>query len=547
MVRDFGVRSQRTLLLSGITGVLTGGAVAGYDWIVQQELFERVIETPVAVQAALLAVGLLLAAGSLLWIAGGASPATADAYIENFHEPDRVLPLRPVIGRLMAGAATLGSGGSLGFEGPSLYLGAVIGSAIQTRWSRLFTRDDTKVLMVAGAAAGVAAIFKAPATGAVFAMEVPYRDDTARWMLLPSLVGAAMGYLTFVALLGTAPLFEVEGSPPFDLRELGGAVVLGIVCGLGARGFARLIRLSKRLSSLGHPLARIAIASGVLMALLVLSHVLFDDTLSSGSGYRVLDWLGEAEHSIGLIVALLIIRVVATTTTLAAGGVGGLFIPLVVAGALVGDATSTALDDPSSLFPLIGVAAFLGAGYRTPLAGVMFVAEATGRPGFVVPGLIASVAAQLVMGNDSVSAYQSAGRVGHLERRFQLPIAAALTSDVRAVPPDATIQEFYDHHLLLTRKMDVPVLDGNQYLGMISVENLALLPPEEWPTTTVAEALDSDWPTGAPDWRLEQAIRTMDGAGIDTLPVVDGPTFVGVVSTSDIVRLDEILGDREVR
>ena len=75
------------------------------------------------------------------------------------------------------------------------------------------------MLLVAGAAAGVAAIFKAPATGAVFALEVPYQDDFARHMLLPALVGAATGYLTFVAFHGTDPLFPIERTPPFDYRR----------------------------------------------------------------------------------------------------------------------------------------------------------------------------------------------------------------------------------------------------------------------------------------------------------------------------------------
>src|SRR5690606_28416569 len=121
-----------------------------------------------------------------------------DAYIENFHQPDRPLPLGPSLRRLASGAATLGTGGSLGYEGPSLYLGAVIGTQLRRRWPQLVARADDKVLMVAGAAAGVAAIFKAPATGAVFALEVPYRDDTARHMLLPALIAAAAGYLSFV-------------------------------------------------------------------------------------------------------------------------------------------------------------------------------------------------------------------------------------------------------------------------------------------------------------------------------------------------------------
>ena len=535
------LRPQRTLLLSGLTGVVTGAGVAAFEWITATQLFERVVEAPLAVQAGALAVGLLVAFGALAWLAGGASPGTADEYIRNFHQPER-LSMRPVAGRMLAGVATLGSGGSLGFEGPSLYLGAVVGTAIQARWSRLFSRDDSKVLMVAGAAAGVAAIFKAPATGAVFALEVPFRDDTARRALLPALVGSASGYLTYVAILGTEPLFRIDGAPPFDLRELGGAILLGLLCGVGARGFAWVVGAAKRLATRGHPLVRIAGAAGVLVTLLLLSDVLFGESLSTGSGYRVLDWVGE-ERSLWLIVALLAIRTIATGATLSGGGVGGLFIPLVVAGALVGAATSAALGDTSNLFTLIGVAAFLGAGYRTPLAGVVFVAEATGRPGFIVPGLLASVAAQLVMGDVSVSAYQARRRVGHLERRFLLSITTAINADVRTVPSDATLEEF-QQHLLLTRKVDVPVVDGDHYLGMVSVHDLQAANEEDWSVATVADVLNDEWPLGSTEWTLEQAITAMEDADIDVLPVADGDTFVGIVTTSDIVRLDEILGDR---
>ncbi len=93
--------------------------------------------------------------------------------------------------------------------------------------------------------------------------------------------------------------------------------------------------------------------------------------------------------------------------TVAGGGVGGLFVPLVVAGALLGRlAVGVVGGGNTTLFVVIGVAAFLGAGYRVPLAAVMFVAETTGRPGFVVPGLLAAVAAMLVMGRGSVTTYQ---------------------------------------------------------------------------------------------------------------------------------------------
>src|SRR5204863_3380273 len=135
-------------------------------------------------------------------LAHGATPATADEYIRNFHEAGTRLDPRPVPGRMVASVATLGLGGAMGYEGPSIYLGAAIGSGLQRRFSRYFSREDAKVLLVAGAAAGVAAIFKAPVTGLVFALEVPYQEDIARRMLLPAGIAAAVSYVVFVGIAG---------------------------------------------------------------------------------------------------------------------------------------------------------------------------------------------------------------------------------------------------------------------------------------------------------------------------------------------------------
>ena len=535
------LRSQRTLLLSGLTGVVTGAGVAAFEWITATQLFERVVEAPLALQAGALAVGLLVAFGALAWLAGGASPGTADEYIRNFHQPER-LSMRPVAGRMVAGVATLGAGGSLGFEGPSLYLGAVVGTAIQTRWSRLFSRDDSKVLMVAGAAAGVAAIFKAPATGAVFALEVPFRDDTARRALLPALVGSASGYLTYVAILGTEPLFRIDGAPPFDLRELGGAILLGLLCGVGARGFAWVVGTAKRLAARGHPLVRIAGAAGVLVSLLLLSDVLFGESLSTGSGYRILEWVGE-ERSLWLIVALLAIRTVA--------------------------------DGRHPLRwwrrrPLHPSRRRRGARRCRHVGGSrrhvqpLHPHRCRGLPGRRLPhppgrsrlrrrghrsaGLHRSRSVRLGRrpaghGQPSVSAYQARRRVGHLERRFLLSITTAINADVRTVPSDATLEEF-QQHLLLTRKVDVPVVDGDRYLGMVSVHDLQAAGEQDWSVATVGDVVNDRWPVGSTEWTLEQAITAMEDADVDVLPVADGDIFVGIVTTSDIVRLDEILGDR---
>src|SRR5581483_11431250 len=152
--------------------------------------------------------------------------------------------------------------------------------------SRFFSRDDAKALLVAGAAAGVAAIFKAPATGVVFALEVPFQDDIARRMLLPALTAAAVSYIVFASFNGTTPLLPVRGAPPFDLRDLGGAAVLGLICGVGARGFAILLTHAKRIAANLHPVIRVAGSGAALAGLYVASKAIAHEGLTLGPGYR---------------------------------------------------------------------------------------------------------------------------------------------------------------------------------------------------------------------------------------------------------------------
>ena len=123
-------------------------------------------------------------------------------------------------------------------------------------------------------------------------------------------------------------------------------------------------------------------------------------------GYGVVQWALDPRRSVGILLGLLVLRCCASSAAVAGGGVGGLFVPLVVAGALLGRAFGVVVGHDSSLFLVVGIAAFLGAGYRVPLAAIMFVAETTGRPGFIVPGLIAAVVSELAMGSSSVTTHQ---------------------------------------------------------------------------------------------------------------------------------------------
>jgi CIC family chloride channel protein len=400
-------RSREVVLLAALTGALTGLFVRFFEYLVIEVVFEHILEGPLWVGAIAPCVGLVLSAILLRTVGNGASPATSDEYLRAFHDPDYPLRPRAFIGRMAAAITTLGSGGAMGLEGPSMYGGSALGAMIQRRLPSAFRGVDHRTLLVAGAAAGVAAIFKAPVTGAIFALEVPFRNEMARRMLLPALVASASGYLVFVALSNTDPIFafEADRAVSFEFRDLAGAILIGICCAIGARAFSRLIRHAKTI--VYRPVVpRVALAGITLIALFVLSRLLTGESLTIGGGYEVIRWLSE-EHALWLLLAVLVLRCLATATTLAGGGVGGVFVPLVVAGAIVGRAVGDVINplDPT-LYVLLGMAAFLGAGYRVPLAAVVFVAEATGQPGFIVPALFAAVAAELVMGEQSITAFQ---------------------------------------------------------------------------------------------------------------------------------------------
>jgi CIC family chloride channel protein len=404
--RSFAAQTRDIVLPAATVGLVTGLVVAAADVVTIDWLLDPIRELPLGVIAFAPLAGLVLAALILRFLARRASPALADTWLRAFHDRDSDMDVRQAPGGVLASIATIGFGGAMGMEGLAIYAGGAIGTAFQQRLRRFFKPIDAKMLMTAGAAAGVAAIFKAPATGALFALEVPFQDDFARRKLLPALVAAATGYVAFALVHGTEPLFALRGAPELDATNLAGAVLLGIAAGLAARGFAAMLRAAKRAQSA--PLLPRVIAAGLaLAALFAVGRLLTGRSLMLGPGYDCITWALSPSRSIPAVLTLLLLRCLATSVTTAGGGAGGLFIPLVVGGALLGRAVGGILDAlDNTLFLVVGVSAFLGAGYRVPLAAVMFVAETTGKASYVVPALIAAVVADLVMGRDCVTAYQ---------------------------------------------------------------------------------------------------------------------------------------------
>jgi CIC family chloride channel protein len=217
-------------------------------------------------------------------------------------------------------------------------------------------------------------------------------------------------------------------------------------------------------------------------------------------------------------------------------------------GAAIGGALGHAVPGPPSLFSVVGMAAFLGAAYKVPLAGVAFVAETTGAPSYIIPGLLAAAIGYLVSGDLSLSTRQRFRRRLDLDTRLDLLVGEAMSRDWTEVPPAASVQEFASRYVTSARARTLPVAEGGRLLGMIGLDALSQLPAERWPSTPVEAVMRTDPPTTDPGWPLARAVRLMREHGVDRLPVVSDGQLVGMLTTSDILQLEEILetvGDRE--
>jgi CIC family chloride channel protein len=524
--------------LSVAVGVFTGLAVAGVHWLIVDVLWNRLERD--AWWVVVLPLAGLVASTAVLELTRERSTQTTEEYIRVFHEAGARVRLRSVPLRLLASAATIGFGGSMGLEGPSIYVGAAIGDAVERRVRTLVADPDRRVLLVAGAAAGIAAIFKAPVTGVIFALEVPYRDDLARRALIPAIFAAASAYVVFVSIAGTTPLLPVT-AVRLRLVDLGGSIIVGVGCGLGARLFVAvyhaMVAAARRV-----PFALRWIAGGALLAGIgAVCLAVFHRPLALGPGYDAILMAARGRITAGLLVALFAMKVVATSATGASNGAGGLFFPSVLMGATLGGALGHAVPGPPSLFAVVGIAAFLSGSYNVPLAGVAFVAEATGAPGYIVPGLVAAALAYIVSGPPSLSHRQRSRRLLDVGMRLDLAVGDVMSTDWTEVPPTASVREFATRYAVQAKARTMPVADGGRYVGMVSLASAGDVPRAAWDETPVAVLMRTDVPRLAPAQRLRDAVAAMRAADVDRAPVLVDGRLVGTLQTSDVLRIEQIL------
>ena len=520
-----------------LLGVAVGLIVAFLDWITLEVALHALIEGPRWAQIVFPVLGFVAVPALLThW---KINARTSDAYIETYHtgsgaEPDK-LPKKTA-----ANIITIATGGAVGLEGTAVLTGATIGQWIGDRRPDVIGKRNRLVLVVAGAAAGVASLFKAPATGVLFAMESPYRRDLSRHGLVPALFASAAAYLTFVLIIGDERLLDIASEEVSVQQGVLAAVILGFLGGGVARAMSYTFRWAKRVSREVSYRVRLPIAavSTGLSVFLALELVELPATLGPGATMAV-EIVGDSNIAVGAIVALFFLRVIATSSSLAMSGVGGLFIPLVVQGLLLGRAVELLIGAPSTgLYPVIGLAVVLGAGYRTPLAAVMFVAETTGRAEFVIPALIGVAISQALMGDMSVSMGQIGERQGRLERRLDEAASAVMIADLGSLKPDTSLLDVIDKHGDRPVSPAIAVADP-EYKGLLVLHDVAMNILEHGMDATASDSM-RDLPAVHEDAPAMEAARLMNAHDTAAIAVVDKDNIpVGVVSAMSLAGLNE--------
>ena len=331
--------------------------------------------------------------------------------IERYQFKSGFVSLRDTIGRTLASAITIGFGGSAGLEGPSLLLGGGIASFITRRLK--LGQNDVKKLFLCGAAAGFSAIFKAPLTGILFALEIPYKRDVETEVFIPASIASITAYFTSAITLGTETIFP---TPIFLMPTpsiLMHAIFIGILAALVALAFIETLErtntISKRLTS-KFPMLPMTIIAGLILGFIGL---LYPEAL--GLGYDFIHKVAITElgeWTLITLTALLILKIVTTSITLNFGGSGGLFIPSLYVGGTLGliYAQVLSLESPV-LYVILAMAAMVAATSKSLLTSITLVAETMG-PGFIIPTVVSAAVSYFLTGSKSFYKSQLLNKLG---------------------------------------------------------------------------------------------------------------------------------------
>lgn len=503
-------------------------------------------------------------------VAPEAAGGGGDAMIAAFHQHGGETRRRVAWVKPLASILTLGTGGAGGREGPTMQIGASIGSLVGG-WLRV-GRRERRILMVAGVAAGMSAVFRTPLGAALLAVEVLYRDDFEADALIPALLASVVSYSVFISFYGEATLFAHAPKYPFIPAHLPLYALLAMVLALVAVAFLGVMTRVKALAArLPGPVwlrpALGGLALGVFVAPILWS--MGPRLGGAGQGLGLLgggygaaqvaitgaSWLPSGWLGVELLLLLCAAKIVASSLTIGSGGSAGDFAPSLVIGGLVGGAfgraASLLLNDPRidpGAFALVGMGTFYGGIAHVPVSALIMVCELAGSYDLLVPLMLAEGVAFVALRKRSLYHAQVPGQrdspahpartldsLEGIEVRHVMTANRPFVSFSRATPAAEMLQRVAE-----TSWQDVfPVLDAtDKMVGMVNADALRIMAsdPDLVSLAVAADAMQSPVALAVGD-PVRRAFEVLLDNELREVPVLDPEgKIVGFVDEADVGR-----------
>ncbi|MFI1533263.1 chloride channel protein [Streptomyces anandii] len=434
--------------------------------------------------------------------------------------------------KTLASALTIGSGGSVGREGPIVQIGSALGSTLGRVTKG--TEGRVKLLVACGAAGGIAATFNAPLAGVFFAMELilgTFSAEAFGATVLASVTASIIGRATF----GDAPFLDLPHFHVDHLTQYGLFALLGVVAAVVGVGFARVLYLIEDACDWlwrGPEWLRPAIG-GVALGLVLLAL-----PEMYGVGYPVLQKATVGGYAIGFLLLLLVGKMLATSLTIGIGGSGGVFAPSLFIGAMLGSAYGIGVHHllPGTAgavgaYALIGMGATFAGGARAPITAVVILFELTGEYSIILPLMLAVVlatATSRLLFRDTIYTFKLRRR--GIDLAGPAPGARIGAQHVGAVmeplpcpmPASTTLTDAADL-LSLSGHGALPAVDGTgKYVGVVTAQAVAeaLAEQADAAPSTVQQLAEPPTPVTA-EQPLAQALHILLSARGTGVPVFD--------------------------
>lgn len=471
-----------------------------------------------------------------------------------------IIPPFAMYASIITSAFTVGFGGSVGLEGPTVATGSALGSNI-AKFLRLNYKTTT-LLLACGAAGAISGIFNSPIAAIIFCIEV-FMLDLTMSSLIPLLISSATAGLTSRLILGENVLFNISSHPTTEISNIPFFVLLGIFTGLLSVYFVKVYwKMETLTEKISNRYFKLLVFGGLLGILIFFIPPLY------GEGYDIVNKLINGNYTdivdnsifyqfknntpvlLLLLFGIVLLKVLASSLTFAAGGVGGIFAPSLFTGASAGFVFAKAinyfgnLNLPIANFTLVGMAGLIAGVLHAPLTGLFLIAEVTGSYSLMIP-LMITVAISYFTVNyfEPHSIYTK-----HLAKRGELIThnkdQAVLTlMNVRSeIETDFIPLDISDTLGSLVKTISrskrniFPVLDKGKLAGIIQLDDVRdiMFNPNNYNTYFVENLMSSPPAIIYSDENMEQVMQKFQETEAWNLPVIENGNYIGFVSKAKL-------------